>query len=436
MKTTRRKPLLHKHYAKKYSITTANYKPRYKPMTITTTPLTVSQLNRKVAYLLDGSLETMWIVGEVANLAIPSSGHYYFTLKDNQAQIRCAMFRHQASRLNFKLENGQEVKVLAKVSLYQARGDYQLIAEQVIASGEGVLQQAFLKLQKKLHAEGLFDPQHKQSLPPHPNNIGLITSATGAALRDILVVLRRRCPQCRIIIYPSLVQGYQAAPTIVGAINKANQRSECDVVVVARGGGSLEDLWPFNEEMVVRAIFSSAIPIITGIGHETDTTLSDLVADKRAATPSAAAELVSLHTRELMQKMQRLILQAGSLLQLKIYQQQQHIHKLQHQIQQQNPQLILNNMQQQLNNNWQLIKQKMELKIKNNQQKLKHFTAQLEMLNPLKVIARGYSIISTAEKKVITSCRQLKQGNIITAKLKDGNVTATVTNLTSVTDKR
>ena len=254
---------------------------------------TVSGLNEKVRITIEKALGLVWIQGEISNLARPNSGHIYFSLKDNKSQVRCAMFRAQVSRVKFRPENGDLVTLRAKVSLYPARGDYQLIIESMEASGSGDLQAQFNALKNKLFEAGLFSQDRKRALPKWPKQIGLITSTTGAAVKDLLTVLKRRCPSIPIVIYPTTVQGVLAAKNICLAIHVANQRTECDVLIVGRGGGSLEDLWSFNEEIVAQAIFNSTIPIISAVGHEVDVTIADLVADVRAATPSAAAELAS-----------------------------------------------------------------------------------------------------------------------------------------------
>jgi exodeoxyribonuclease VII large subunit len=254
---------------------------------------TVSQLNRETSQLLGEHFLTVLVEGEISNLSTPASGHVYFSLKDDTAQIRCAMFRSQQRRLGFKLENGKQVIVKAEVSLYEPRGDYQLIVEHIEDAGDGALRKAFDRLKLKLSAEGLFDGPHKKTLPTLPHTIGVITSPTGAAIRDILTVLKRRFAAIPVIVYPVAVQGSNAQHEIANALTLANKLQQCDVIILARGGGSLEDLWAFNEEKVARAIYASAIPVISGIGHETDVTIADFVADLRAATPSAAAEHAS-----------------------------------------------------------------------------------------------------------------------------------------------
>ena len=255
---------------------------------------TITRLNREVRAVLEDSFPpSLWVRGEISNLAQPGSGHLYFSLKDKHSQVRCAMFRGANRHLRFTPENGQEVLVRAGVSLYEGRGEFQLIVESMEPAGAGALQQAFEKLKQRLLEEGLFAEDHKQPLPAYPGTIGVVTSPAGAAVRDIIQVLGRRYAIADVIVYPVPVQGEGAAQQIAETINVANLRQECDVLILARGGGSLEDLWSFNEEVVARAIHRSAIPVVSGIGHEIDFTIADFVADRRAPTPSAAAELVS-----------------------------------------------------------------------------------------------------------------------------------------------
>lgn len=254
---------------------------------------TVSRLNHESRTLLEQTFPLIWIEGEISNLAKPSSGHFYFSLKDQDAQVRCAMFRNRNIHLRFKPEEGQQVLLRARISLYEGRGEFQIIAEHMEEEGDGALLRAFEQLKLKLATEGLFDSAHKKPLPKLAKRIGIITSPSGAAVQDILTVLKRRFPAIPVLIYPTSVQGKAAIQEIVDAIQLANQRKECDVLILARGGGSLEDLWCFNEERVAYTIYESSIPIISGIGHEVDITIADLVADQRAPTPSAAAEQIS-----------------------------------------------------------------------------------------------------------------------------------------------
>jgi exodeoxyribonuclease VII large subunit len=250
---------------------------------------TVSRLNKEVRLLLESGLPVLWLEGELSNFAAPASGHWYFSLKDAQAQVRCAMWRQRNSLLRFRPKEGMLVLARARVGLYEPRGEYQLIVEHLEEAGEGALKREFEKLKTRLAAEGLFAPERKRPLPAVPRRIGVVTSPTGAAIHDILRVLRARFPAAAVLVYPTAVQGAAAVPEIVRAIETASRRQECDVLIVARGGGSLEDLWCFNDERVARAISASRIPTVTGVGHEVDVTIADFVADLRAPTPSAAA---------------------------------------------------------------------------------------------------------------------------------------------------
>lgn len=267
---------------------------------------TVSSLNEAVRVTLERNIGAVDVEGEISNIARPASGHIYFTLKDAHAQIRCAMFKNRNRRLRFAPENGLQVMARGKVSLYPARGDYQLVVDALEPAGEGALRLRFEQLKQKLLVEGLFEADLKQPLPQWPVCVGVITSPTGAAIRDVLTVLKRRCPAVEVIVYPCAVQGADAVSEIVRAVEVANKRRECDVLILARGGGSLEDLWSFNEERVARAIYASTLPVVSGVGHETDFSISDMVADVRAPTPSAAAELVSPDTAEFARLMRQL----------------------------------------------------------------------------------------------------------------------------------
>lgn len=254
--------------------------------------LTVSELNQLTREILEANFPLIWVEGEISNLARPASGHWYFSLKDSGAQVRCAMFKMRNRFLAFQPKDGQHVLARARVSLYEPRGEFQLIVDHMEPAGEGALRLQFELLKKRLAAEGLFDRQRKLPLPSLPQRIGVITSPTGAAIRDVLSVLRRRFPAIPVMIYPTSVQGDKAPKEVMAAIHTANRRQECDVLILCRGGGSLEDLWAFNDEPLARAIVDSAIPIVSGVGHEVDFTIADFVADMRAPTPSAAAELI------------------------------------------------------------------------------------------------------------------------------------------------
>jgi len=262
------------------------------PGNVTSGAITVSELNRRVKGLLEQGIARLWVEGEISNIARPGSGHLYFSLKDDTAQIRAAWFRQRQRGPTIGINNGDQVLVFGRVSLYEARGDYQLIVEQIEPAGEGALKRQFEVLKKKLAAEGLFDADRKLTLPALPECIGVITSPTGAAIRDILSVLRRRFPAVPVIVYPAAVQGDAAVPELIAALETAIRRAECDVLIMGRGGGSLEDLWAFNDEKLARAIAAAPIPIVSAVGHEVDFTIADFVADVRAPTPSGAAELV------------------------------------------------------------------------------------------------------------------------------------------------
>jgi exodeoxyribonuclease VII large subunit len=256
------------------------------------TAITVSELNRQVRTLLERGVGRLWIEGEISNLARPTSGHLYFRLKDESAQIGAAFFRNRQRGPTHAFKNGDHVLAYGQVSLYEARGDYQLIVEQLEAAGEGVLQRRYEALKKKLAAEGLFDEDRKQPIPALPRRIGVITSPSGAAVRDVLSVLRRRFPSVPVVVYPAAVQGDAAPAELIGALQTAVHRNECDVLILTRGGGSLEDLWAFNDEQLARVISECPLPVVSAVGHEVDFTIADFVADVRAPTPSGAAELV------------------------------------------------------------------------------------------------------------------------------------------------
>lgn len=264
--------------------------------------LGVTALVRRARALLEGQFASVWVQGEISNLARPGSGHWYFSLKDASSQVRCAMFRQANRRVSEVPENGQEVIIRGRVSLYEARGEFQIVVEELEDAGDGKLKRQYEALKRKLNQEGLFDAARKRAIPRLPRRIGVVTSPTGAAIRDVLTVLKRRFPSIGVLIYPTVVQGRDAGSSIANALALANRRGDCDVLILARGGGSLEDLWAFNEEVVARAIADSRIPVIAGVGHEVDITIADLAADLRAPTPSGAAELAAPERREWLEK--------------------------------------------------------------------------------------------------------------------------------------
>lgn len=442
---------------------------------------TVSRLNQTVRLLLEQEIGQVWISGEISNFTQPASGHWYFTLKDNTAQVRCAMFRNSNRRVTFRPQHGQQVLVRASITLYEPRGDYQIIVESMQPAGEGLLQQKYEQLKAALSAEGLFDQQYKQPLPSPAHCVGVITSKTGAALHDILHVLKRRDPSLPVIIYPTAVQGDDAPGQIVRAIQLANARQECDVLIVGRGGGSLEDLWSFNDERVARAIFASQIPVVSAVGHETDVTIADFVADLRAPTPSAAAEMVSRNQLELLRQMQNGQQRLEMAMDYFLANRTRRFTQLHHRLQQQHPQLRLARQQTVLER----LRQRMNLAVDNqlkravsrqqrvtqrlNQQnpQPKIYRAQtriqqleyrlaetvrarlsttrerfgnavthLEAVSPLSTLARGYSVTTATDGKVLKQTKQVKAGDVLTTRLSDGWVESEVKGVTPVKKTR
>lgn len=375
----------------------------------------VTELNRWAKEWLESGIGQIQVTGEISNLMQASSGHAYFSLKDAQAQVRCALFRMNGRRLNVALKNGLQVTVWAQVSLYEARGDFQLIVQNIEASGDGLLQKAFENLKKRLSEAGLFSPDRKKPLPSFPKMIGVITSAQGAAIHDILSVLKKRFAAIPVIIYPTLVQGEQAASQIVKALQTANQRRECDVLILARGGGSLEDLWPFNEEIVAHAIAASEIPIITGIGHEVDFTIADFTADVRAPTPSAAAEHVSPDKKEWLQRLIHLgkrlsHLENGHLDRYR-WTLQQLTKRLKH------PGERLQAQGQQLDRLEHRLLLAFQNAIEKKQRHLQKAGATLHALSPLHTLERGYAIIQNKKtEQIISKASALEVGDDIIIK--------------------
>lgn len=387
---------------------------------------TVSQLNSEARLCLEGQFQKLWVIGEISNLSRPASGHLYFSLKDDYAQVRCVFFLNYQRKLNFKPENGHHVLLQAEIRLYETRGDFQLIVTQIQADGSGALQVAFEKLKQRLEKEGLFAPENKKLIPSFPIRIGLVTSPSGAAIRDVLKVLNRRFPSILIIVYPALVQGNQATEQIAWAIKKANQRKECDVLLIVRGGGSLEDLWPFNEEIVARAIFSCEIPVVTGIGHEIDFTISDFVADQRAPTPSVAAELASPNREEWLQHVQSFCgrLQHCINAQLRHYQLQLHhlITRLRR------PDQRLETQRRQIEALQHRLMITMDHDLNYRQQNLSAKAQALQTISPLTTLNRGYSIV-TYQNQIIREAKALKVGDRITARLAEGQLNCLVENI-------
>ncbi|WP_218813869.1 exodeoxyribonuclease VII large subunit [Rickettsiella endosymbiont of Dermanyssus gallinae] len=388
----------------------------------------ISELNQMVQDLLEDAFLPLWIEGEISNFACPSSGHWYFSLKDKNAQVRCALFQGRHRYKDLQPKDGMQVLVRAKISLYPARGEFQLIVDQMELAGEGALRKAFEQLKAKLATEGLFENCHKKSLPKFPKTIGVITSETGAALRDICVILKRRFASIAIIIYPCLVQGKTAATQIAAQIQCANQRQECDVLILARGGGSLEDLWCFNEESVARAIFNSQLPLISAIGHETDFTIADFVADHRAATPSMAAQLASPDMQEyqplLIKSMQRLINSIRHIIN-RYHQQLENLGKrLRH------PRQRLQDNAQRLDDLTQRLTLNMKTQLEMRQQKLSGLSRTLHAVSPLASLARGYAVIKHVKtKQIIREISDVTIGDQVVAEIANGKLLCQVEDL-------
>ncbi len=425
----------------------------------------VSELNNAAKYLLESQFPAVWLEGEISNLVQPRSGHLYLTLKDDNAQLRCAMFRGNNLHLNFKPKDGAQVLVRGRLSLFAPRGDYQLIIDHMEQAGLGALQRAFEQLKAKLAAEGLFDEHRKRAVPLRPSRIGVITSPTGAAIHDILSVLRRRFPLTEVIVYPTLVQGNEAPAQICAAIAKANVRNECDVLIVGRGGGSLEDLWCFNDEKVARAIAASELPIVSAVGHQIDFTIADFVADLRAPTPSAAAELLSANAVEMLasldgyahwledfmrsqidghrqrlqwlarqlkhpgkrleehaQRLDELDLRLRQSIQRTLQLQQSQLNTARARLQTHTPVHALLACRRQLENLAASLQKSMTAQLQNQSRDIAHLAQRLNTVSPLNTLGRGYSILQTATGEVVQRTGQISVGDSVRARLREGEL--------------
>ncbi|MFO1372472.1 MAG: exodeoxyribonuclease VII large subunit [Candidatus Competibacteraceae bacterium] len=429
---------------------------------------TVSRLNQEARAVLESEFPVLWVEGEVSNLSRPSSGHLYFSLKDARAQVRCALFQNRAWLFRDGPCNGQQVLVRGRVSLYEPRGDYQLIVEYLEESGAGALRRAYDELRLRLEREGLFAPDHKRPLPRFPQRIGVITSPTGAAIRDVLSVLQRRFSGLPVLIYPTPVQGNDAAERITRTIQLAAQRQDCDVLLLVRGGGSLEDLWAFNQETVVRAIFACAIPLVTGIGHATDVTIADFAADLRAATPTAAAELVSPDRLEWLHKVRLLDERLVRALRRSLHNPQQRLRELTQRLIRLQPQRRLQGHAQRLDELDQRLRlalrhrldyQRLRLAGLTEQlhaqtpstrlhsaqqrlqtleqrlhaagyqqlyaaiQRLRHLSSQLHALSPLATLKRGYAILHRQPTgAIVHRASEVDIGDTVDARLGEGHL--------------
>ncbi|MDP5190689.1 exodeoxyribonuclease VII large subunit [Rheinheimera baltica] len=435
---------------------------------------TVSRLNSEVRLTLELQFQTLWLQGEISNFVAAASGHWYFSLKDSAAQVKCAMFKQANRNSSFRPQNGQQVLIRARISVYEPRGEYQLLAEFIESAGAGLLKQQFEQLKAKLAAEGLFDSAIKRPLPAQVQRVGVITSPTGAAIRDIVTVLNRRAPGIEVIVYPSQVQGDTAAAQLRNMLSSAIRRNEVDVLIIGRGGGSLEDLWCFNDEQLCRAVAACPIPIVSAVGHEIDFALTDFVADVRAPTPSAAAELVSPDQSHLLERIARLrnaLIQAQRarmqqvapklinlsqrLLALhpkrRLQQQQQRLDELQlrlsahikrkisatqqqqqyldKSLRQLSPVKTLLQHTQHINQLERRLINAQQMQLKQSKQQLAQLSSQLNTVSPLATLARGYSITFDNKQQVVTSSSQLKAGDKVVIKLAEGGFDAQVIKL-------
>ncbi len=429
--------------------------------------LSVRELNLAAKQLIEGGLPLLWVRGEVSNFVSAASGHWYFSLKDEQAQVRCVMFRHKSQYLDFKPANGMQVEVLALATLYEARGDFQLTLEKMRPAGLGALYEAFERLKAKLEGEGLFDAGRKRDLPLLPKQIGIVTSPQAAALRDVLRTLANRMPNVPVVLYPTPVQGEGAAQKIAQAIKVASQRAECDVLIVCRGGGSIEDLWAFNEEVVARAIAASHIPVVSGVGHETDFTIADFVADLRAATPTAAAQAVVPDRQELRQRLAQLrqhlrraaMRQFEQRMQQVDYLQRRLVHpaqrirqqderlaalqqrmRLSHAYTMQHQQLRWNalwqrirglrpniaRLQEQQANPARRLSTALQRTLDSHAARLLALQQHLQLLDPQQVLARGYSLVRDAHGNIVASSERIVPGEQLDITFAQGGARAVV----------
>ncbi len=438
-----------------------------------TTTFTPSQLNRLVKNELEMSFPAIWLEGEISNLSRPASGHLYFSLKDDKAQISCTLFKGHQARITVTPENGMQVRVRGKLSIYEARGNYQLIANRMESVGAGELQLRFEKLKQQLQQEGLFAPESKQALPSKIQNIAVITSASGAVIRDIITVLERRWPLVSLRLYPVPVQGDAAAPAIVAALEACNRHNWAEAIILGRGGGSLEDLWAFNQEQVARAVFASNIPVVSAVGHEVDTVITDYVADLRAATPSAAAELLTPDQRQLKASLRQheiklhrayiSMLHANNQQLDSLEQRLQARHPLQHLGQQQtqlgsltdrlkhaanrtlednrqrisghkmrlfqaSPTASIRQTEHRIQHWHNLFQRSMQQQLEQSQSALVNCVRTLQALNPLTTLERGYSVTRVKQSsEVLLDTSQIATGNLLMTKLASGEVESTVT---------
>ncbi len=398
------------------------------PIFESSTNWTVSQLTAYLQQLIaeEEILRDLWVVGEVSNATRATSGHFYFTLKDANSSLRCVMWRQQVAYQLFLPKNGDLVVAHGYIDLYPPAGVYQLYADNLIALGAGALYQEFLQRKAKLEGEGLFDKERKVPIPTFPRKIGIVTSLKAAALQDMLNTLKRRYPLTEVIIAPAAVQGEEAVPTLIRALKRLDQDIKPDVIILARGGGSIEDLWPFNDERLVRTIADLETPIVTGIGHETDYTLADFVSDLRAPTPTAAAEMVTPNLTDLQQSLQKLTQRLQNALLVQLNANRLQLNQLAHRLKLSSPANRLNIARQRLDE-W---SRRLELQLIHNLQqqrvKIEIYFHRLESLNPHAIFERGYSMLTNEDGEIIRSVTQVSIGETVHTRLRDGQLNSRV----------
>jgi exodeoxyribonuclease VII large subunit len=390
--------------------------------------LTVSQITRKIKNLLEDEFVEVWVTGEVSNYLHHSSGHHYFTIKDDKAEMPCTLWRSTAAGIKVQLRDGKKVILYGDVNVYELRGRYQLNVKWVVEEGVGQLEVKLRELKERLQKEGLFDGEHKKPLPPFPRAIGVVTSPTGAAVRDMISVIHRRMPSCRIILCPVAVQGPGAEDEIAEGIRAFNRYGKVDLLIVGRGGGSLEDLWAFNEEVVARAIFESNIPVISAVGHEIDFTISDFVADLRAPTPSAAAELAVPDSREIAGVIAGYQMQMRSAIRKQLDSARHRLKSASDSYLLRRPEELLRGPRQRVDENHTQLVSSMSLKIERYQNRLKVADEKLSALSPREVLKRGYAVCRTLpDMKIVRSFDQAKVGGLLRVEVGRGTITGVVT---------
>jgi len=380
----------------------------------------ISEINKQIKQLLESNFTSLWLEGEISNFKHHSSGHMYFSLKDADSEIRAVMWRGINQSLRFRPEDGMQVLVEGDISVYEVRGQYQVNVRQMQPAGAGELQLAFEQLKRQLQEEGLFEESRKRPIPAYPLTIGVVTSATGAAFRDILNVLKRRAPYVHVILAPARVQGKEAAPEIVRGIEQLNSLEEPDVIIIGRGGGSLEDLWPFNEEMVARAVVQSRLPVISAVGHEVDFSISDFCADYRAPTPSAAAEIVARDSQELAGELRGTVDLLRNRLRGKIEQLQSRLQHLESHYAFRLPKQQLSTMAQRLDELHSRLEQHIIVRIRERNRFVENLERQLQLMHPERILKRGYSVTRNEAGAIIRSATELETGHMIHTQYSEG----------------